>query len=170
MNIKEKFEIDYPTFLSLYRIHCHFKFHLHRSMILSTILFCSGLFFERGLHINFGSINAMMLVILIASIVLNLLADFYLPKIAYKNLKMSGMSQGIVSITDNEIEFGEGINRTKRVWPQYTSCIETKEAFLLYQKDQFTILLKAIFPNQIDEVRNLLQQKVNKGKPIKRKK
>lgn len=166
MNIKGTYNIDYETFLPIYRIHNQVKFHLHRYMVFSVLLLCVGMFLEKGMHMDFGAVNSMVIILVFASVGLNLLADFILPKQAYKNLQMAHLDQGIITIQNQSILFGEKSQKIEKNWNFYTSCIETDTAFLLYQKDQFTILPKEIMDGHVDDVRNLLKEKVNKGKSI----
>lgn len=166
MKIKGSYTIDYDTFLPIYRIHNQVKFHLHRYMILSVLLLCIGEFLEKGMHMEFGALNSMVLILVFASIGLNLLADFILPKQAYKNLQMACLDHGVITIQEQVIIFGEGSQKVEKNWSRYTSCVETETAFLLYQKDQFTIIPKQIMGDHIDDVRSLLKDRVNKGKSI----
>lgn len=167
MKITNHYQISYSEFLKLYRVHSHVKFHLRRYMILAVILFCLGEVFEKFLNMDFASINSMIFIILVVSIALNILADFVLPKQAYHSLKMNHQEEGTVTITEDALIFGEGRQKLIKQWSAYTSCIETDTAFLLYQRDQFTILLKEVCGSQIENVRELLKEKVNKGKKIK---
>lgn len=170
MRIKSSYHIDQATFTQLYRVHCHVKFHLQRSMILSALLLVIGEVLERGVGMNFGWMNSVVFILVIISVLCNLVCDYWMPKTAFKHLVDMHQNEGIITITEDELIFGEGKQAVHRKWSQYTSCIEAEAGFLIYQRDMFTILLKESCGNQLEEVTTLLQNKVNHGKPIKRKK
>jgi len=170
MKIKQTYKITPEVFTEVYRTHCHIKFHIRRSMYLSIGLFLFGMVMEKGYGKDFGWINSVVVVLVIVSVLCNLLCDFVLPKSAYKALCAQKADTGVITIQDDGLIFGEGQMSIRKTWDQYEVCVETKSAFLLYQKDLFTMILKETCEQHVEEVRSLLQNKVNKGKNIPYKK
>lgn len=170
MKITGSFQITEEAFEELYRAHCHHKYHLRRSMYLSVALLIFGVVMERGYQMDFGWINNMDAVLFVLSVISNVFCDFYLPKAEYKKLCSQKGDHGVVSLDEESLTFGEGSMQISREWKTFDDCIETKQAFLLYQKDTFTILCKEICGEHTDDVRKLLEEKVRKGRPVLLKK
>ncbi len=170
MKIKLKYHFSEALFTKIYRTHCHIKFHIRRSMIMSILLLLFGLIMEKGYGKDYGWLNSVVIVLVIISVVCNYLCDYRIPKIAYRELCEQHQDDNVITLQEDGLLFGEGRDSVHRSWEQYDQCFETADAFLLYQKNLFTILLKDACGSQVDEVRDLLVNKVNKGKKIAFKK
>ncbi len=170
MNITGTYQISKEDFEEIYRAHCHYKFHLRRSMYLSVALLVFGVTMEQGFAMDLGWVNTMDSVLFVISLLCNLFCDFYLPKEEYKRFHAQKKDQGVISIQEDILIYGEGSQAVSKEWNQFKRCLETRKAFLLYQGDMFSILWKEACGEQVDEVRTLLSQKINHGRPIITKK
>lgn len=166
MKLLTKFEIHKDEFIDAYRVHVKYKFKLQRSMILSVLLFTFGMVMEYAFQLDFNFINNFVFWIMIIAIAMNLTSDYLLPKMAYNNLLSNATNKGEVEMNDEKIIFIYGKIRDEQAWNDYDHCIETDASFLLYKKDIFKVLVKDSFKNEIDEVRNILIEKVNGGNKI----
>lgn len=170
MKIKSSYQIDEATFIRIYRAHCHYRFHLRRSFYLSWCLLILVTVMEQRYGMDFEGMDYVIVTLVIISTLFNGICDFLVPKAAYKNLKKQKADHGTMIIQNDGVIFEEMQREIYRDWNQYQNCIETADAFILYQRDLFTIIMKNCCNGQIDEVRNLLKEKVNRGKTIKQKK
>lgn len=167
MNIKGIYNISKDEFIHIYQVHVNYKFKLRRSLYMSVGLFAFGLAMEYGVGMDFSFINTLVFWIMIAAFVINMLSDFVLPKTAYKNMLASGMTEGFIEMNDNYLCIGKNSSQSlKKDWNDFDSCIECDEAFLLYKRDSFTILVKSIIQEDMDVVRSFLKNKVNKQNNI----
>lgn len=165
MKIEGKFEISKSDYIDIYRIHVKYKFKLQKYMIASVLLFAFGMIMQFiGVDLKFA--NMLVAVVMIAAIALNLIADFTFPKTAYKGLVMNDKDKGKFILDDESLIMIYGKVKLKKTFDNYDSCIETDTAFLLYRKNEFDVLFKSNLSNQMDEVRNILVEKVNKGKKL----
>lgn len=170
MLIKKSYRMSKAVFTRIYRTHCHIKFHIRRSMVLSFCLLMFGLIMDKVFNKDYGWLNAVVAVLFFVSVLCNYICEVRIPKAAYLGLYENDQDQSFISITDEGISFGEEKNLMYHSWDQYNQCYETKDAFLLYQKELFTIIWKEACEEQVDEVRELLKKKVNHGKAIPMKK
>lgn len=169
MHIKQSYRMSEAVFTRIYRTHCHIKFHIRRSMVLSFCLLMFGLVMDIGFNKDYGWMNAIVTVLFIVSVLCNYICEYRIPRAAYLSLYENEQEQSTVTITDDGISFKEGNDLMYRSWDQYTQCYECKDAFLLYQKELFTMIWKDVCKDQVDEVRELLKDKVNHGKSIRLK-
>lgn len=169
MNIKGEYHISKEAFIHIYQVHVKYRFKLRRSLYMSIALFAFGLCMEYGAKMEFSFLNTFVFWIMIAAFVVNLLSDFVLPKTAYNNLKLQEMTDGWMELHDTYLQMGKAHQGIKKEWSTFDACIECEEAFLLYKKDSFTILMKSMMETNIDEVRLFLKEHVNKGNDIKYK-
>lgn len=168
MNLTVTYQIDEAAFIRIYRAHCHDQFHLRRSFGLSILLLVvMVVLLANGM--DFDGMENIVVVLVIISGLCNGYCDFYLPKAAWKNLRMQGEDQGTLIIQNETITMKKRQGDIVRCWNQYQRVIETADAFLLYQRNLFTILMKNCIGDQLDEVRELLKTNINHGKPIKQK-
>ncbi len=170
MNLKISYQIDKVTFARIYRAHCHYKFHLRRSFILSCCLLVFVVFMKFVYETEFDGMEYIIGVLVIASGLCNLICDFIIPKVAYKNLVEQQAAHGNMTIQDEGLQFHNELGDIFRSWDQYNKCIETEDAFLLYQRDLFTIIMKKDCKEEWKNIRVLLKERVNQGKEIKQKK
>lgn len=170
MNIKGTYQISEEDFKELYRAHCHYKFHLRRSMYLSVALLIFGVTMENGFAMDLGWVNTVDSILFVVSLICNLFCDFYLPKAEYQRFHAQKKDQGVITVNEEGLIFGENNQIVTKEWKKFDRCLETNKAFLLYQGDMFSILWKEVCGNQLDEVRNMLSKKINHGRPILLKK
>lgn len=170
MIIEETYHMSEEVFTRIYRAHCHIKYHMRRSLVMSFLLLAFGLVMEYGYQKDFRRLNLCILVLLIICLICNYICDYRIPKVAYLGMYENQDEQTFIKITESGIHFGKDIDEYSRNWNQFDKCYETKDAFLLYQKDAFTMIWKQICKDQVDEVRDLLKERVNHGKEIKLKK
>ena len=170
MIVKQSYHMSEEVFTSIYRAHCHIKFNIRRSMVLSFLLLLFGLAMEYVFHKDYGMLNGIVLVLFLISLLCNYVCDYRIPKTAYRSMYDDADEQSTLMIQEDGVSFGEGGNRYFRSWDQFEKCYETKDAFLLYQKDVFTMVWKEACGSKLEEVRNLIRTNVNRGKPIPMKK
>lgn len=166
MKIKGEYHITKEEFIHIYQVHVRYKFKLRRSLYMSVCLFAFGLLMEHGVGMDFTFINTFVFWIMIAAFVINLLADFILPKTAYNNLKIQKVDQGWMELHDDYLQIGRDAHALKKEWSTYDTCIECEEAILLYKKDSFTMIMKSMIGSDLDNVRAFLKENVNRGKDI----
>ncbi len=170
MRIEKSYRISESVFTRIYRAHCHIKFHIRRSMVLSFCLLVFGLVMDLGFDKDYGWMNGIVAVLFIVSLLCNYVCEVQIPKAAYRSLYEDEQDHSTIVLDEDGVSFGEGNNLVYRSWDQYHQCFETKDAFLLYQKDFFTMIWKEVCDDQVAEVRELLKEKVNHGKPLRIKK
>lgn len=170
MIVKQSYHMSEEVFTRIYRTHCHIKFNIRRSLVLSFLLLVFGLVMEHGFHKDYGVLNGIVLVLFLISLLCNYFCDYRIPRAAYRSMYDDADEQSILVIQENGVSFGEGGDRYFRSWDQFETCYETQDAFLLYQKDVFTMVWKDACGSKLDEVRDLIRANVNQGKPIPMKK
>lgn len=170
MNIKGINEISKKDFIHIYRSHVRYKFKLRRSLYMSVGLFVFGLLMEYGIGMDFSFLNTFVFWIMVAAYIVNAMSDYVFPKIAYNTIKDAGKIDGWIELQDTYVLIRDkGSKEEKKEWNVFDTCIECEEAFLLYEKDQFTIIMKTVLHNELDNVRSFLKDKVNKGRTIQYK-
>lgn len=170
MKLKVSYQINEAAFIRIYRCHCHYKFHLRRSLLLSCFLWLFVVIMEKGYSMDFDGMEGIISILVIVSALFNVLCDLLLPKTAYKNLKQQQADHGTMTIQDDGLIFHDEHGDIFRSWDQYQKCIEAEDAFLLYQRDLFTIIMKKDDNEELENIRYLLKEKVNQGKVIKQRK
>lgn len=167
MLIQASYHMSEAVFIRIYRVHCHIKFHIRRSMVMSLCLLLFGLVMQYGFDKDYEWLNGIVAILFLVSVACNYVCEYQIPKAAYRELYENENDQTIVEIQDDGIRYGKGQNVIFYSWDRYHQCYETKDAFLLYQRDLFTMVWKEACGSQIDDVRCLLAEKVNHGKPLK---
>lgn len=172
MIIDKSYHMSEEVFTRIYRAHCHIKYHMRRSLVMSFLLLVFGLVMEYGFQKDFKWMNLIVLVLFIICLLCNYICDYRIPRLAYFSMYENEQELSTIKIEENGICSGEGDYGSCHRWDQFNKCYETKDAFLLYQKDTLIMIWKGVCDNdsQLDEVRKLLQDNVNHGKAIAFKK
>ncbi len=166
MNITGSYQISQTEFEEVFRIHIRYKFRMRRTMYLSVALLIFGVSMEHFFFMNFGWINRINAVLFVIIILFNFFCDFRWPKMAYQRYCEQEMDRHVITLQDNQMIIGDDWKSVKEYWSDFQDCIETEKAFLLYKKDMLYILWKQVCPDQVDRVRQLLQEKIKDGRSI----
>lgn len=167
MNLKITNQIDEAAFVRIYRAHCHYKYRVRKSFVLSCILLLFVMFMKHGYGTDFDGMEYIIMVLVVMSGICNVICDGWYPKIAYKQwMRQYDRHETMILKNDGySVQTEQG--KIFRQWDLYQKCMETEDAFLLYQRDLFTIMMKEQNKDEVDAVRALLTEKVNHGKIMK---
>ena len=108
MRIEKTYRISESVFTRIYRAHCHIKFHIRRSMVLSFCLLVFGLVMDIGFDKDYGWMNGIVAVLFVVSLLCNYVCEVQIPKTAYRSLYENEQDQSMILLDEDGVSIGEG--------------------------------------------------------------
>lgn len=170
MKLQLKHHVSRETYCESYRFYHRQRFHSSQLLLVCVSLYFIEILIKlyAGENVNF-TMNLTLIIIIISTII-QFVNEYIFPKIEYRNLEENGLTDTTVTITDDYIMYGIGMDSDSNNWNEYIKCIETPNSFLLLKKTSFSLLMKTEFDEDMVLLRRIIVEKVNKGKPLKFKK